>query len=156
MNAARAWPIAIVAVLAITVGANAMLVWKASDENGAAIEPDYYRKAVSWDSTLAHDEASRALGWTSEAHLARAAGGAELTVLLREADGRPLEGARLVVAAIHNRAGGRFATATLTPRAPGIYGARLPAHHLGRWEVRIDAGRAHDRYTTILHVELAP
>ena len=154
MNAARAWPIAIVAVLAVTVGANAMLLWKASDENGAAIEPDYYRKAVAWDSTLALAERSRALGWTAAAALASVQGGAEITVQLRDAGGAPVGGARVTVAAIHNLDGGRFETATLVSRAPGDYVAQLPLHHRGRWELRVDARRANQRYATTLHAEL--
>lgn len=156
MNAARAWPIAIVAVLALTVGANAMLMWKSSDENGAAIEPDYYQKAVAWDSTFVEAERSRALGWISNARLVRAPGGAELTLHLSDASGRPLDGAHVTVAAIHNLGGGRFEIATLVPRAPGAYAAPLPLHHSGRWELRITASRAGDRYMTTLHAELAP
>ena len=41
MKAARLWPLALAAVLAITVAANFWLLWAANDDQRLAIEPDY-------------------------------------------------------------------------------------------------------------------
>ena len=53
MNASRLWPWAIGAVLLITVAANLALFHVAGSDPSFVIEPDYYAKAVAWDSTMA-------------------------------------------------------------------------------------------------------
>ena len=47
------WPIAVAAILATTVAANIWVMMIANDDPSFAIEPDYYRKALAWDTTLA-------------------------------------------------------------------------------------------------------
>ena len=56
------WPIAIAGVLGGTVAANAFILVEANRGN-VAIEPDYYRKAVAWDSTLAQAGRNAQLAW---------------------------------------------------------------------------------------------
>lgn len=154
MNAAKAWPLAIVGVLALTVVANAVLLWAASDRSAGATEPDYYRKGVAWDSTLALEERSDALGWTVEAGIAApASGGAEVRVRLRTADGAPIEGARVEVEAVHNLEADHHLSGALVERAPGEYAARFALRHAGRWELRVRAERGADRFARTLHAE---
>ena len=57
------WPIGITAVLATTVAANVWVATIASDDPSFAIEPDYYAKAIAWDSTLAQARTNATLGW---------------------------------------------------------------------------------------------
>ena len=49
------WPIGITTVLATTVAANLWVMRLANEDHSFAIEPDYYRKAIMWDSTLAQE-----------------------------------------------------------------------------------------------------
>jgi len=151
---AMAWPVAIVLVLVLTVAANAYLYWKASDPNGMAMEPDYYRKAVAWDSTRALERDSDALGWRLEARLAHAAGG-QVEAWLTDAAGAPLIAAHVELDAIHNLSGGAFQHAALVERAPGVYLAALPLVHDGLWELRFDVRRAGRHFTRTLRRELA-
>ena len=57
------WPIGITTVLATTVAANLWVMRIANDDPSFAIEPDYYQKAIMWDSTLAQARRDAILGW---------------------------------------------------------------------------------------------
>jgi len=151
MRAARLWPLAVSAVLALTVGANVLLFRAAHDRNAAAVEPDYYRKAVRWDSTMAEERASAALGWHADAGLGPLArAGAQLTVRLAGPGGAPIEGATVTVTAIHNLDALHHVNARLAPLGGGVYGARLPLRHAGLWELRVEAARGGERFRVTL------
>uniref|UniRef100_A0A832MKV0 FixH family protein n=1 Tax=Eiseniibacteriota bacterium TaxID=2212470 RepID=A0A832MKV0_UNCEI len=157
MSPSRLWPAAVVAVLVVTVAANGVLLWAAHHGDAPAIEPDYYRKAVAWDSTLAARRASAALGWRADAVLGPlAAGGAEVGVVLTDAAGAPLEGAHVRVTAVHNARGGRTVEAVLAPRGAGRYAARAPLGRAGLWELRIEAARGAERFAVSLRRDARP
>jgi nitrogen fixation protein FixH len=154
MNAARLWPLAIVGVLAITVGANAVLLYQAGDREAAVVEPDYYRKAVAWDSTLAQQAKNAALGWRLDAAFgAPGRDGTPLTARLTDARGRALADAAITVEAIHNAEGSRRLHAVLRPAPSGAYAALLPLAHRGLWELRFEAARGGERFTATLRRE---
>lgn len=151
MNAAKLWPIAIAGVLAVTVAANAVLLYEANDREAATVEPDYYRKAVAWDSTLAQRARGAALGWRIDASLgAIARDGAPLTVRLTDPRGLPVAGAAIAVEAIHNLAASQPVHAALLPAPNGEYAARLPLAHAGLWELRFTVTRGAERFTASL------
>jgi nitrogen fixation protein FixH len=145
MKPAAMWPAAVVAVLAITVGANAWLVWKAREPNGAVIEPDYYRKAVAWDSLAARQGRSDALRWSADASIGPAAGGlARVRATLADSLGAPVAGAVVGLEAIHNLAGATRIRATLAETAPGVYEADAGLDRPGLWELHLTATRGAD------------
>lgn len=150
------WPVAIVAVLAITVGANFALLWKAGDPTATAIEPDYYRKAVKWDSTMAQARADVALGWHSQAEFGPLGpGGAALAVTLTDSAAVPVAGVALHVEAINNVDATRHLSADLVEAAPGRYEGRLPLPRPGLWEVRVTARRGAELFTESLRLDAA-
>ena len=162
------WPILVTAALLFTVGANVvMFVAASSDRNGSVVEPDYYRKGVEWDRTMARRAESARLGWRATAALSalRAADPAdpaepanaqptrEVAVTLRDSTGVPVRGAELSVVLIHNSDAAHPVNASLTEKAPGVYTARLSLRARGRWEVRVEASRAESRFGAVLHAE---
>jgi len=154
MNAARLWPIAIVGVLVVTVGANAVLLYQASDRDAAAVEPDYYRRAVAWDSTLAQRTRDAALGWRLAADLGvPGPEGTPLSVRLTDARGAVLADAAITVEAIHNAEGSRRLRAALRPGSDGAYVALLPLARRGLWELRFEVVRHGERFTAALRRE---
>ena len=154
MKPAALWPAAIVGVLAVTVIANVALLITARDPHAAAIEPDYYRKAVRWDSTLAEARRGAALGWRLDAEILEPSpDGALLRVTLRDRGGRPLDGARVNVVAIHNLEADAPVTAEPIGVGDGIYEVRLALRHPGEWELRLAATRGGDRFVTSLRRE---
>jgi nitrogen fixation protein FixH len=157
MRAARLWPVAIVAVLGLTVAANVLVFWAARDRNAAAVEPDYYRKAVRWDSTMAEERRSAALGWRAEAVLGGVTrAGTPLTVRLAGPDGAPLDGATVEVTAIHNLDAQHHVTARLEPLGGGVHRARLPLHRTGLWELRLEVERGRDLFRVTLRCDAPP
>ncbi len=155
MKGTQAWPLAIAAVLAITVIANIALFMAANAPDAAQVEPDYYRRALAWDTTQVERARSAALGWRASARLVPESGRATgMVIELEDAAGRALTGARLETVAIHNLEAATPSRWTLAEVAPGRYRAAVTLHHPGRWELRVQASRGGDRFATVLHADL--
>jgi nitrogen fixation protein FixH len=149
------WPLLIGLALAFTVGVNVVMLFAAgADPNGTVVEPDYYRKAVEWDRTMARRAASAALGWTATATLGPAAPTPRtITVELRDASGAPIVDANVSATLIHNREASTPIALALSSAGDGRYAAMAAMHHAGQWEVRIIARRGPQRFETSLRAE---
>jgi hypothetical protein len=157
MKPERMWVLAPIVVLTATVALNIYVLWAASDPAASAIEPDYYRKAVAWDSTLAARARGAALGWSLEARLgAPRAAGVPVRVEIRDAGGRRLAGATVRLEAIHNLEGQAPVRSSLRERRAGEYETLLPAHRAGLWELRFDVRRDGDRFGVTLRRDTEP
>jgi FixH len=158
MRAATGWPIALAGVLGVTVIANVFLLYAANDRNAAVVEPDYYRKAVAWDSTAAQLGVDAALGWSIDARFdpIDVHGDAQLHVRVTDRDGMPLAGARIVCTGIHNLDAGHRPEADGTADTLGE--AALPFRHVrpGLWELRFVVTHGTDRFTGSLRRDAAP
>lgn len=142
-RAARFWPAAVIGMLTLNVAGTLVFMWAANDDEANAVEPDYYRKAVAWDSTAAARRRAVDLGWALEATIGPIGsdGAADLSVTLRDRAGAAIEGATLAVVAIHN-AHARHPLAAAVPAAsPGRFESRLPLRWAGRWELRFEITR---------------
>ncbi|MBX3174423.1 MAG: FixH family protein [Gemmatimonadaceae bacterium] len=148
------WPVLITASLLFTVGVNVVMLFAAgADPNGTVVEPEYYRKAVEWDRTMAQRATSDALGWQAEVAMGSSSpDGRRVTVKLRDASGAPVTGADVRVTLIHNLEAAHPLQSALTARA-GEYSAELAATRAGRWEVRVEARRGQARFYHTTHVE---
>lgn len=145
------WPWLLTLALLFTVSANVVMLFAAnSDRNGSVVEPDYYRKAVAWDSTMARRAASDRLGWhataTVERSVAGVASAGEVVVRIADAAGAAVQGATVTATLIHNLDAGHPTVLSLREAPGGGYAARAPIAHPGRWEVRIEAERAGARF----------
>lgn len=157
------WPWLVTAALAFTVGVNVVMLFAAnSDRNGSVVEPDYYRKAVAWDSTMARRAASDRLGWTASAEVRRSGAAVSAAdsstagaVFVRLVDraGAPVSEARVTAVLIHNVDAGNPLQLTLREREAGVYEGGAPIAHPGRWEVRVQARRGEEHFTAILIVD---
>jgi nitrogen fixation protein FixH len=149
------WPLAIVAILVATVGLNVYVYHVANDDDTAlAIEPDYYQKAIDWDSTMAQMRRNAALGWHVSPQLGTFTmrDGARLQVTVTDAAGAPIHDATVRVSAFFNAAANRVVDTTLTRDSTG-YTATLPVDHIGVWELRFDVHRGAERFTATSRVE---
>lgn len=154
MSASKWWPAALVAVLAITVVANVALFWKANHDPSFAVEPDYYQRAVDWDSTVARQGRSAALGWHASVVLgAPEAGTATMRVRLTNAGGAPLDSADVRVITSHNARGADTHDLRLIPAGPGLYAVRFPATNRGLWRVDLRAVRGSDQFVERVTVD---
>lgn len=152
ITSGRLWPWAVAGVLAVTMAGNIWVMRLAGADTSFAVEPDYYRKAVAWDSTMAQAARNTELDWRLGARLgAPSAGGlATLAVTLHTAAGAPISDAVIRVEATHNADANRILAAELLPAGDGTYHATLPATRRGLWELRLEALRGPERFTVTL------
>jgi nitrogen fixation protein FixH len=149
------WPIGITAVLATTVAVNVWVATIANDDPSFAIEQDYYRKAITWDSTLAQARQNEKLGW----HLTPALGpigsngGARLRATLTDSAGVPISGAVVKVSAVRVARANQVHELTLAAAEPGSYDAQLEARWPGQWELRFDVKAGSTHFTEVARVE---
>jgi nitrogen fixation protein FixH len=147
MTPGRWWPIAIGLVLGVTVLANVAVYWTANHDPSFAVEPDYYRRAVEWDSTVARERRSAALGWTVEARLAPPEDGhATLLVRVRGRDGAALDSADVRADASHNARGADVFPIRLVPVGDGEYAGAIPSARQGLWRIDLSAVRGSERF----------
>jgi nitrogen fixation protein FixH len=146
------WPVLLVALLVVGVGANLVLLVVATGDPSFAVERDYYRKGMEWDRTLAQRQADARLGWTlsCEVH------GGTVEVALRGAAGAPVPGATVSLEGFHNARATQIVTAVLADAGEGTYRARAPIARPGLWELRFRAVRGNDVYTQTVAYEVLP
>jgi nitrogen fixation protein FixH len=148
------WPIGIGTLLAFTVGANVVVYRVANNDPAFAIEPDYYRKAVAWDSTAAERTVSAALGWSATATLVKEGGALSLRTSPTDANGQPLSGATVIATLFPIARSQRVDSVTLAALPSGDHVAPVPTVRAGLWEVRLQVTRGADRWASVQRVEV--
>ena len=149
------WPIGITAVLATTVGANIWVMVIAGGDPSFAVEPDYYRKAIAWDTTMAQAQRNAVLGWhlTSTMGPIASDGYSLVTARLTDSAGAGIPNAVVRLAALPIARAKDVREATLVPDGSGAYVVRLDARRPGQWELRFDAVVGSERFTQVARVE---
>jgi nitrogen fixation protein FixH len=152
-RAGSRWARGIVAVLVGTMAINVWVLRTAGRDGGVNAEPDYYRRAVTWDAQQARATASAALGWTSRVAFGGRTGTAGVfTVALADRAGAPVRDARVTVRARWNGDATSEVHGTATATAEG-YTITLPLRRAGLHEVQVEAVRGADRYETTVKVD---
>lgn len=154
MKPGMAWPMGVAVILGATIAANLWVMRVANADPAFAIEPDYYKKAVNYDSTMAQARANLSLGWAVITQFApvRDRGQTPISVALHDSAAAPITGAHVTIMARFNARANDTLTAVLTEARPGEYSAALPITHAGEWEVRVDATRAGARFSASTRV----
>ena len=151
------WPISLAGVLAITVAANIWVAVIANDDPSFAIEPDYYKKAVAWDTTLAQARHNAVLGWRLTPTMGAIAsdGSSLLSAQLTDSTGSAISGAVIRVTALAVARASDIHEVTLAPSGAGTYAVRLEARRAGEWELRFDATRGAEHFTQVSRLRLS-
>jgi nitrogen fixation protein FixH len=151
------WPLVIVGLLVGSAGANIAFMLIATGDPTFAVEPDYYRKAIDWDTTMAQEARNAELGWSVSAQLERAARSGQGRLVARVTDraGAPVAGARVVVDAFPSARAGEVVAAALEPEGDGVYAAGMPLGRPGLWELRVRVTRGEQVFTRIISQDLA-
>ena len=119
----KVWPTAIFALLGMNMLIVGVTVYYATNDPSAAVEADYYQKAVDWDQAVARRQASDLLGWNPQPRLVRSEAGTHLRLTLTDRDGHAVHGAKVSAIVYHNaRAATRF-TVSRVDGVPGEYAA---------------------------------
>lgn len=151
------WPALIVGILATGAGGTIAMARIAAADPHAAIESDYYRKAVAWDATMAQERANARLGWTLAPTLPAlgTARTSPLALAVTDAAGQPVAGAIVHVEAMAVAHADTTVAATLVEDAPGHYVAAVPIRRAGLWELRVKVVRGRDAFTADLRLDVA-
>jgi nitrogen fixation protein FixH len=153
----RIWPTIIVVLLGGNLALGAVLIRVANADPHFAVEPDYYRRAVQWDSTRAQAARNVALGWTWTPSLGAVRGDSvPMMLAIAGADGVPVDSALVTLEARAVAHANDAITDTLVAQGGGWYGAALPIRRTGLWEFRVRALRGDATATTELRLEAHP
>lgn len=156
IKSGRLWPWALGSVLSMTVVSNLWVMKLAGSDASLAVEPDYYQKALAWDSTMSQQRVNAALGWSLESSLTEGIGGSSqpmIEVLLKNASGEPIDHAAIFVEATHNARAGEIITVELAPHGTGRYRAMLGSTRRGLWQLRFEVTAAGERFTAVRKLE---
>jgi len=154
MSSGRFWIFLVVFLLAGNTAALGILLVKSGDP-GPRVMPDYYRRAIEWDQTVAALEASDELGWSVDAALAATEPArARLEVTVKTGAGAPVTGASVEAEVRHNSRAVGSATLFLQEVSPGQYQAVAPVELAGLHVVDVRARSGADHYVGSRTVEL--
>ena len=153
MNKGLFWILLVIGLLAGNGVAMAVLIAESGDPSDRVL-PDYYRRAVAYDDTIAALRASDELGWQVGSRLVAAAPGrARLAVTIADGAGAPVAGGS-VEAEVRHRSVGTPVAFALVEQAPGRYEVELPVAAVGLFVVDVRARRGEDHYAGHATVEL--
>lgn len=142
MKRGMGWPIGMGVILAATVLGNIGVIVFTRDDPSFAVEPDYYRKAVEWDSTQATQARSDALDWEVSTQLvAQPDGATQLLLTLTDASGAVVEGASVLGALLHVARASEVQQVAFAATGDGHYIATVPMARAGVWELKLTANR---------------
>lgn len=157
MKKPRLFPGIVFGLLGLNAAVVGITLYLAHSDRSFAVEPDYYQKAMAWDSAAAQRERSAALGWTASLTVGDpTSAGRVITLTLTDRSGAPIQEADASIIAFHNARAADHFTANLRPtETPGRYAAALPLERPGLWEFRISAARGQDSFATVIRRDLA-
>lgn len=152
----RIWPMIVIAALGAHVVLGVTLMRVAAADPHFAVEPDYYRRAVGWDTTQAQARRSRESGWRMLPSLGPVTGEPlRLTLTLTDSLGRSIDSARVRVGIRSVAHAGALTVVAFAQLAgPGQYVADVPVTHSGLWDLFVEADRGAERVTRRLRVTL--
>ncbi len=137
------YPYIFVALFLVVVVVNGIMAYFATTTFSGLETEHAYDRGVAYNRTIAQEEEQRRLGWSVGLTVVRPSGEAgaraDVSVSIRDRDGRPLDGAG-VTADIRRPTDSRHdRTAVLPARGNGAYGALVDLPLPGQWDVRIRA-----------------
>lgn len=152
------WPVMLVLLFLTSASFVITTAFLGAGTGSKMIEPDYYARAVDWDSTKARLDAAKTLGWTFEPGLSpmlNDSGTRLVSLHLLDEYGDPIEDARVdVVLFAHTQAQDRTETA-LEHSGAGMYQSRVKGMTtLGLWELRVLVTRGDTEALVIESLEL--
>jgi nitrogen fixation protein FixH len=104
-----------------------------------------YMEGLRFNEQIAANRTQATQGWTMALSMARGAGGdARFTASLRDAEGKPVDGAIMTGLVGRTTTDGQDMALAFTEAAPGDYVAAVDRLGPGRWLFKVSANRAGD------------
>ena len=152
------WPGMIFVLIGLNVIGTACLVIFATADKTAAVEPQFYDKAVKWDEQARLLRHAEELNWRFAPSVSRErdAGGKRVVSLkLTNAEGTALAGGRVVLEAFHQADSGKRVELVLEDRGEGSYSVPAAIERPGYWEFRFRVMRGPDALAKVMTVSVA-
>jgi nitrogen fixation protein FixH len=139
MKRFRMFPGIIFVLLGMNMAIVGYTVYAANSDGGAAIEPDYYRKALAHDTIREQERHDAALGWGYRVSVQPdpASGTSALNIVILDGKGGPITGATVHAVAFPSIRANERSQLLLKERAPGEYAALLDISHPGAWRIEL-------------------
>ena len=156
-NAGRVWAWVPALLLGATLLGLGTLAYIAIDDPHFALEPNYYDKAVHWDTARAEARENEVLGLKialSAPLVVAADGRLDIALSVQTRRDLPLSGAVLELEAFPNAYASRVQHISLRETAPGAYAGALSQAVRGLWELRIVVKQGSLRYSRVLRVDV--
>jgi nitrogen fixation protein FixH len=114
-----------------------------------------YEKGLQYNSLITRADAQARLGWSSAIDVTRAAAGsAQLSLTLRDAQGAPVTGMAVQAVVARPSKQAMDFRVTLAEQSPGVYAAAIHPPAAGLWEMQVSATGAKGDYQASKRVEL--
>ena len=150
------WPWFIGILLGATAGGQGVMLYAATHDSTFSLEPDYYKKAVAFDTVIKQERENIHLGWTARATIGPLVDGTrDVAIVLTDSSAQRITDAHVRVTAIHNLDGDLHVSQALIVRDDGRFTARMPLRRAGLLELRVDAMRGHERFTPSVRVDVS-
>ncbi len=143
------WPLFLVALLGGHMLIMMVGLALALSSPSAIVTPVGFEDALAWDTLQADRQASKDLGWkfvASPSVLTELNGDRRISFDLKDAEGLPVEGARLRVRLYHYAHADEAIDQELLPSSPGLYTAKLPMRRTGSWRLIANVTRGDERF----------
>ncbi len=153
------WPLFVIAILMMSVGAATITVIAARSDGGAQVVSDYQAVGVNWNERAAVQAASDNLGWTAEVQVADETlenGLRPVMLTVRDRDGQPITDLQGTVRLERPQLAQAVTQLPVQPLpdALGPYVFNAPITATGLWDFVIDVTHGDARFVTTVRTEV--
>ncbi len=128
----------------VILGVNFYMATYAAKTYSGVDATDAYDSGLAYNQEIAAAKAQALLGWTVELNRANDAGVTQLTVSVKDKDGKPVGGLDAAIDFYFPATRKFDRTVPATPIAEGVYSGSAPLRP-GRWEVEVSLNRGVQR-----------
>lgn len=153
------WPLFVVALLLMSIGAATVTVIAARSDGGAQVVTEYHEAGIDWNERMAVQAASDRLGWTAEVQVASQLldnGLRPFAVTVRDREGRPVTDLRGTVRLERPQLAQAVTQFPLSPLPDSLtqYQFAAPITAAGLWDFALDVSRGDERFVTTVRTEV--
>jgi nitrogen fixation protein FixH len=151
------WPILITSLICIHIVSVVTMVIVATHDRSFAVEPDFYQKGLHYDQAIQQRRENDRLGWSVKVEVSQPLSGTNMrnvTCRLMDRDGKPLEGAKIDLAAFAHLRASNVQTCALVPQDTGQYAGTIAFADPGIWEFRLVVAHGKDTFAHVVRQQI--
>ena len=114
-------------------------IYFAINASDPGVEPNYYEKALDWDTTAAQLQLNKDLGWSLTSASVTHETGRTIVIDIADDQARPLQIAAVSAHVFANTHASERLDVLFVETDPGRYESVVPITHAGNWTIRVRA-----------------